>query len=106
MAESIFQKARREFRQEHGSIDEAEEFTLGYGLEFRDAEVAALRRVVEAGDELAKACEKLQHWHDTMYNPATGDTEGMVVSSNSVRGIWEALTAYLAAKSDTKRGGE
>ncbi len=50
----------------------------------------AMKRVVAAS-----MC--IKHWHDTMYNPETKETEGMIVSSKHVYDLWDALKEYEKA---------
>lgn len=45
---------------------------------------------------LLDAARCIRHWHDTSYNPETGETEGMIVSAQSVRNLWEARSALDA----------
>jgi rubrerythrin len=44
-------------------------------------------------EAVREAAGKIRHWHDTLYNQSTGETEGMVVSADAVRGLWKALAA-------------
>lgn len=39
---------------------------------------------------LVEAMDKIHHWHDSCYNPETQKDEGMVVSAEAVRELWEA----------------
>jgi hypothetical protein len=52
-------------------------------------ETAGLLAVLEAA-----RC--IRHWHDTMWNAETQQTEGMVVSAEHVRLLWAAIEAYDA----------
>lgn len=40
------------------------------------------------------AARCIKHWHDTLYNPKTGECEGMVVSACHVRTLWAALADF------------
>jgi hypothetical protein len=63
-------------------------YYLGYVEAKRLADDAAerMRKILEAS-----RC--IRHWHDTSYNPETGETEGMIVSAAAVRTLWEAQSA-------------
>lgn len=50
----------------------------------------AARAEIEAMREVVAAAENCRHWHDCSYNPATGKTEGVVISADS---FWELHTA-------------
>lgn len=52
--------------------------------ENQTTELAALRKVLDAS-----RC--IRHWHDTLWNPETQQTEGMVVSAEHVRLLWAAI---------------
>lgn len=56
-------------------------------------QVAALR---EALDEHVRAAECIRHWHDTLGG------EGMVVSAEHVRFLWEATKRARAALKEEK----
>lgn len=51
------------------------------------------RGALEPMQAVVDAARCIQHWHDTNYNPATGETEGMVVSAEHVKKLWSALAA-------------
>ena len=66
-------------------------YYLGYAEAKWVAEEAVTRQMA-----LVEAARCIRHWHDTSYNPATGETEGMIVSAQSVRNLWEARSALDA----------
>ena len=45
---------------------------------------------IEAMREVVAAAENCRHWHDCSYNPATGKTEGVIISAVS---FWELHAA-------------
>lgn len=66
-------------------------YYLGYAEAKRVAEEAVTRQMA-----LLEASRCIRHWHDTSYNPETGETEGMIVSAKSVRNLWESRSALDA----------
>lgn len=59
--------------------------------------------------KLAGCAENIRHWHDTMFNKETKETEGMVVSSAAVFALWEALSDPIVRSllsSVSKTGGD
>lgn len=48
----------------------------------------------KAFEELFDHAACIQHWHDSCYNKKTGKCEGMVVSADKVRGLWEVIDKY------------
>lgn len=65
-------------------------------IERLNAEVARLR---EALEDHVRAAECIRHWHDTL-----GD-EGMVVSAEHVRLLWEATSRARAALAEEEEKG-
>jgi hypothetical protein len=63
-------------------------YYLGYAEAKRVAEEAVTRQMA-----LLEASRCIRHWHDTAYNPETGECEGMIVSANAVRSLWDARSA-------------
>jgi hypothetical protein len=63
-------------------------YYLGYVEAKRVAEESAKRY-----SALLEASRCIRHWHDTSYNPETGETEGMIVSAAAVRTLWAARSA-------------
>ncbi|MBX9760676.1 MAG: hypothetical protein K2Y29_17990 [Beijerinckiaceae bacterium] len=61
----------------------------------RDDVAPGLAATREALRTLIEAAEKVRHWHDAM-----ADSSGMVVSAESVRGLWDATDHARAALSD------
>jgi hypothetical protein len=57
-------------------------------IDEREAAESELERLKQALSDLIAAAEKVRHWHDTMFNAATGETEGMVVSTKAVFDLW------------------
>jgi hypothetical protein len=78
--------------------------TLDFILKSRTY-VPTMARVIEAGNPVIEAARCIRHWHDT-----GRDNEGMVVSSEHVRKLWDALEAYdqaiAAALAGSEGGGE
>ena len=56
------------------------------------SEAALLRVEVEKFKALETAAEKIRHWHDSLNG-------GMIVSGNSVRELWGALSELRKARS-------
>lgn len=56
-----------------------------------------LARKAAALDALLEAADLVTHWHDTMFNGDAGKCEGMVVSAESVRGLWSAIESAKKA---------
>lgn len=54
--------------------------------------VAVMAAEIEAMREVVAAAEKCRHWHDCSYNPATGKTEGVIISAVSFWELHAALT--------------
>lgn len=52
----------------------------------------AARAEIEAMREVVAAAQKCRHWHDCSYNPATGKTEGVIISAVSFWELHAALT--------------
>lgn len=50
--------------------------------------------VAYAFKELYEAANCIQHWSDNHYNKETGKCEGMTVSAEHVRNLWEVLYKY------------
>jgi hypothetical protein len=67
--------------------------------EFEQQSQPVNERLLTAAQEMSRAAEKLMHWHDWGSN-----NEGMVVSADSARGIWdckrELTNAIAAAESE------
>lgn len=63
-------------------------------LNCAEAEIAKRVKLVVAADALAEAAENVRHWHDTMYNPETKETEGVIVSAKHWREMRAALETY------------
>ena len=72
-------------------VEMQRKYYLGYAEAKRVAEEAVKRQMA-----LLEASRCIRHWHDTSYNPETGETEGMIVSAQSVRNLWEARSALDA----------
>lgn len=98
LADPALEAAEREF----GALVVKAETAI---REWQDREAAAEARAVEAERQLAavrealrtliEAAEKVRHWHDAM-----ADSSGMVVSAESVRGLWDATDTARATLSD------
>lgn len=54
---------------------------------------AALKAKDAELEHLRDAASRILHWADTHFNKATGKTEGMVVSAEAVRCLWDALAS-------------
>lgn len=63
-------------------------YYLGFAEAKRVAEEAVTRQMA-----LLEASRCIRHWHDTSYNPETGECEGMIVSANAVRSLWDARSS-------------
>lgn len=61
----------------------------------RMATVIRLQKRVMAAEKVAVAASKVHHWHDW-----GKDNEGMVVSADSVRDLWESLDAFRETRED------
>lgn len=88
----------RELRDELNEEHEARcriKKSLEYTRAFMGDKLSKLRaeNQQQAGVILAlrDAANCINHWHDTLYNPITNETEGMVVSAEHVRKLWEVL---------------
>lgn len=76
-------------------------------LRATQAEARAVRAETSL-TQVIEAASKIKHWHDTLYNKDTGETEGMVVSASHVRDLWAALAsiALSTPAAATDRGSE
>lgn len=72
--------------------------------EMRTSKIAAERDAARAAlapmRAVVDAARCIRHWHNTNYNPKTGETEGMVVSAQHVRELWSALAVLPPTPGD------
>lgn len=59
--------------------------------------------IKKAFEEVFDTAACIQHWHDTSYNKETGECEGMVVSAEKVRELWEVLSKYRDFREEARK---